>query len=617
MPPRTRTHTRTRTRTRRIAAPLTSRRADGRTPRRTARRPGPRRGQRRQGHRRPGRLATDGQRAAVPGQGTDLGPERRRRRQVHAGPAVHGRQHDPHLGTDASSKPLFDSAAAHGIKVVAGFWLQPGGGPGSGGCVNYLTDTAYKNQVLTEFPQWVQTYKDNPGVLMWDVGNESVLGLQNCYSGDELERQRDAYTTLVNDITKKIHAVDPNHPVTSTDAWVGAWPYFKKNAPDLDLYAVTPTTRCATSSPPGSKGLHQALHRHRDRPGRRVGGPERRQRRSAGTLRPGQGRRLHPRLELRHRAQGVALGATMFHYGTEYDFGGIWFNLLPAGQKRLSYYAVKRAYGGDTSHDNTPPVISDLTVEGGAGQVQAGRDLVLSVRATDPDGDPISYEVLDNSNYVDQSKNLVSLPSTNLGGGRLKVTAPDRPGVWKVYVKATDGRGNVGVETRSIRVVPPVPSGTNVARADPPPPRPTRRVTATAPAPRPTRWTATRPRAGPVTGATPVGPGRSRHPHHVPARPVVLGGLVRQGLHDPDLRRRPELADRAHRFRRQRRDRRLRRHRDRPLRPRQRHGAGHGLWVFAVRVRRLRLTDEPLPERPDRSGRALYALRRTSVRVPA
>lgn len=55
-------------------------------------------------------------------------------------------------GTDASSKPLFDAAAAQGIKVIAYFWLQPGGGPGSGGCVNYLTDTAYKNQVLDEFP---------------------------------------------------------------------------------------------------------------------------------------------------------------------------------------------------------------------------------------------------------------------------------------------------------------------------------------------------------------------------------------------------------------------------------------------------------------------------------
>ncbi|MBY8340988.1 discoidin domain-containing protein [Streptomyces spinosirectus] len=371
-------------------------------------------------------------------------------------------------GTDATSKPLFDSAAAHGIKVVAGFWLQPGGGPGSGGCVNYVTDTAYKNQMLDEFPKWVQTYKDNPGVLMWDVGNESVLGLQNCFSGDELERQRDAYTTLVNDITKKIHAVDPNHPVTSTDAWVGAWPYYKKNAPDLDLYAVNSYNGVCDVKSAWEQGGYTKPYIVTET------GP-------AGEWEVPDDANGVP-LEPSDRAKadgythawgcitghkGVALGATMFHYGTEYDFGGIWFNLLPAGQKRLSYYAVKKAYGGDTSHDNTPPVISDLSVEGDAGKVQAKHDLVLDVKATDPDGDAISYEVLDNSMYIDQSKNLASLPFTDLGGGRLKVTAPDRPGVWKVYVKATDGHGNVGVETRSVRVVPPVPSGTNLAQGKP------------------------------------------------------------------------------------------------------------------------------------------------------
>ncbi|NUO42904.1 MAG: hypothetical protein HOV82_12775 [Streptomyces sp.] len=371
-------------------------------------------------------------------------------------------------GTDASSKALFDSAAAHGIKVVAGFWLQPGGGPGSGGCVDYVTDTAYKNHLLDEFPQWVQTYKDNPGVLMWDVGNESVLGLQNCYSGAELERQRDAYTTLVNDITKKIHAVDPDHPVTSTDAWVGAWPYYKKNAPDLDLYAVNSYNAVCDIKSAWEQGGYTKPYIVTET------GP-------AGEWEVPDDTNGVP-LEPSDRAkadgytrawgcvtghQGVALGATMFHYGTEYDFGGIWFNLLPAGEKRLSYYAVKRAYGGDTTHDNTPPVISDLAVEGDAGKVAAGHDLVVQVKATDPDGDPLSYEVLDNSMYVDQSKNLASLPFTDLGGGRLKVTAPDRPGVWKMYVKVTDGRGNVGVETRSIRVVPPVPPGTNLAQGRP------------------------------------------------------------------------------------------------------------------------------------------------------
>ncbi|MBZ6130493.1 discoidin domain-containing protein [Streptomyces olivaceus] len=371
-------------------------------------------------------------------------------------------------GTDASSRPLLDSAAAHGVKVIAGFWLQPGGGPGSGGCVDYLTDTAYKDQMLAEFPRWVQEYKDHPGVLMWNVGNESVLGLQNCYGGDELERQRDAYTTFVNDVAKKIHAVDPNHPVTSTDAWVGAWPYYQKNAPDLDLYAVnaydavcdvrsaweqggyTKPYIVTESGPPGEWEVPDDAN----------GVPE-----EPTDQAKAEGYTDAWNCVTGHR--GVALGATLFHYGTEYDFGGIWFNLLPAGQKRLSYYAVKRAYGGDTSGDNTPPVVSGFGVEGGAGQVQAGKDLVLTARATDPDGDPVAYEVLASSNYIDQGKQLTTLPATDLGGGRLRVTAPDRPGVWKLYVKATDGKGNVGVETLSARVVPPAVDGTDVALGKP------------------------------------------------------------------------------------------------------------------------------------------------------
>ncbi|MBU3871246.1 discoidin domain-containing protein [Streptomyces sp. 4503] len=371
-------------------------------------------------------------------------------------------------GTDATSKPLFDAAAANGIKVIAGFWLQPGGGPGSGGCVNYRTDTAYKDQMLAEFPKWVATYKDHPGVLMWNVGNESVLGLQNCYGGDELERQRDAYTTFVNDIAKKIHGVDPDHPVTSTDAWTGAWPYYQRNAPDLDLYAVnsynavcdikatwerggyTKPYIVTETGPPGEWEVADDANGVPEEPTDQA--------KAAGYTKAWNCVTGH---------RGVALGATMFHYGTEDDFGGVWFNLLPAGQKRLSYYAVKKAYGADTSHDNTPPVISSLAVDGDPAKVEAGRDLTLTVRATDPDGDALSYQVLGSSMYLDQDKKLTPLPATDLGGGRLRATAPDRPGVWKVYVKATDGKGNVGIETRSVRVVPPAVNGTNVALGRP------------------------------------------------------------------------------------------------------------------------------------------------------
>ncbi|MEV7196973.1 discoidin domain-containing protein [Streptomyces sp. NPDC093510] len=367
-------------------------------------------------------------------------------------------------GTDASSKPLLDSAAAHGVKVIAGFWLQPGGGPGSGGCVDYLTDTAYKNQMLEEFPKWVQTYKDHPGVLMWNVGNESVLGLQNCYNGTELERQRDAYTAFVNDVAKRIHSVDPDHPVTSTDAWTGAWPYYKKNAPDLDLYAVNSYNAVCDIKSAWEQGGYTKPYIVTESgpagewevPDDANGAPE-----EPTDLAKAAGYTKAWDCVTGHK--GVALGATMFHYGTEYDFGGIWFNLLPAGQKRLSYYALKKAYGADTSRDNTPPVISAMTVEGDASKVPAGGSLTLTTKTTDPDGDTLSHEVLGNSMYIDKDKNLTPLRFTHEGSGRLKVTAPDRTGVWKIYVKVTDGRGNVGVETRSVRVVAPPVDGTNIA----------------------------------------------------------------------------------------------------------------------------------------------------------
>ncbi|MFD7638969.1 glycoside hydrolase family 2 TIM barrel-domain containing protein, partial [Streptomyces sp. NPDC059873] len=370
-------------------------------------------------------------------------------------------------GTDATSKPLLDTAAANGVKVIAGFWLQPGGGPGSGGCVDYLTDTTYKNNMLAEFPRWVETYKDHPGVLMWNVGNESVLGLQNCYGGTALERQRDAYTSFVNEIAKKIHAVDPNHPVTSTDAWTGAWPYYQRNAPDLDLYAVnsygdvcnirktwedggyTKPYIVTEGGPAGEWEVPDDANGVPDEP--------------ADTAKAGGYTKAWGCIT---GHQGVALGATLFHYGTEYDFGGVWFNLLPAGQKRLSYYAVKRAYGGSTSADNTPPVISSMAVDGAA-SVPAGREFTVRTSVSDPDGDPLTYQLLLGSKYLDNSGQLTDTRFTDAGNGTFKVTAPGRLGVWKVYVKVSDGKGNVGIETKSFKVVPPPVDGTNLAQGRP------------------------------------------------------------------------------------------------------------------------------------------------------
>ena len=366
-------------------------------------------------------------------------------------------------GTDAGTKPLLDSAAANGLRVVNGFWLQPGGGPGSGGCANYVTDTAYKATMLDEFAKWVDAYKSHPATLMWNVGNESVLGLQNCYSGTELEAQRNAYTSFVNDVAKKIHTIDPDHPVTSTDAWTGAWPYYKRNAPDLDLYSMNSYgdicgvrqdwidggyTKPYLITEAGPAGEWEV-------PDDANGVPDEQTdvQKAAGYTQAWNCVTGH---------QGVALGATLFHYGTEHDFGGVWFNLVPDGLKRLSYYAVKKAYAGSTAGDNTPPVISGMTVSP-ASSAPAGGEFTVRADTRDPDGDQITYKIFLSGNYASGDKRLVEAQWRSTGNGTFAVTAPEKLGVWKVYIQAEDGRGNAGIETKSVKVVAPPVSGTNLA----------------------------------------------------------------------------------------------------------------------------------------------------------
>jgi hypothetical protein len=396
-------------------------------------------------------------------------------------------------GTDETTRPLLDAAAAQGIRVIAGFWLQPGGGPGSGGCVDYLNDHDYKGWMLYQMNLWVAEYRDHPGVLMWSVGNESLLGLGNCYDGAELEAQRAAYASYVNDAALEIKALDTDHPVTSTDAWTGAWPYYDAHSPDLDLWAINSYGAvCDLQHTWESEGYDKPYILTE-------GGP-------AGEWEvddDANGVPLEP-TDLAKRDgypeawdclmahEGVALGATMFHYGLEDDFGGVWFNLLPGGERRLSYYAVAEMYGGQVG-SNTPPEISGFSVPG-ATSVEAGGQFTVQATVTDPDGDPIAYDVKLSSKYIDDSGALTDAEFTDHGNGTFTVTAPPRLGVWKVYLRARDGRGNIGIETASVRVVAP--------RAAPPPPPPSR-SSATAPRIcRGTPPTATSAPGGPASGPT-------------------------------------------------------------------------------------------------------------------
>ncbi|WP_329425859.1 discoidin domain-containing protein [Streptosporangium sp. NBC_01495] len=360
---------------------------------------------------------------------------------------------------DVNTPVLLDRAAQQGIKVVVGHWLNQG--------ADYVNDTAYKTSVKNEIVARVNALKNRQGVLMWDVGNEVILTMQDHgLPADVVEQRRVAYAKFVNEVAQAIHAADPNHPVTSTDAYTQAWTYYKAHSPALDLLAVNSYGAIHTVKQDWINGGYTKPYIVTE------AGPDG----EWEVPNDVNGVPTEP-TDLQKRDQytaswnaikghtGVALGATEFHYGLENDFGGVWLNTTTGGWRRHGYHSLKAAYTGQPSA-NTPPEITSMTV-GSQTAVQAGKTFTVEVAATDPNSDLIRYNLMFSNKHINGNRGFDNVRFTQTGPGRFTVTAPEQMGVWKVYVYAFDGHGNAGIEQRSFRVVPPTVAGTNVALGKP------------------------------------------------------------------------------------------------------------------------------------------------------
>ena len=182
----------------------------------------------------------------------------------------------------------------------------------------------------------------------------------------------------------------------------------------------------------------------------------------------------------------------MFHYGNEGDFGGIWFNLKPGNNRRLSFYALAKAYGGPAgaAGTNTPPTFSSFTVSNQTGVV-AGSTFTVNAPATDPNGDAITYNVLMNSNYINKSGGLAADRRSPATAARSRSRLPRRSASGRSTCSPRTARATWASRrsrSGSSRRRSPAPTSPRATR-------PRRR--------RSTRTTATSRRARPSTATTP------------------------------------------------------------------------------------------------------------------
>jgi hypothetical protein len=139
-------------------------------------------------------------------------------------------------------RDLYDN---YHIRVILGNWLGFWEYP----CPFY-GDKNFQERIKKEVLDMVRLYKDEPGVLMWILGNEnnySCIGTVNPWSTEEIDKEPDPqkqkqmrakiYYSFVNELAREIHGLDPLHPVALGNGELIGLDSANQECPDIDAVA--------------------------------------------------------------------------------------------------------------------------------------------------------------------------------------------------------------------------------------------------------------------------------------------------------------------------------------------------------------------------------------------
>jgi beta-galactosidase len=139
-------------------------------------------------------------------------------------------------------RDLFDN---YGIRVILGHWLGFWEYP----CPFY-DDSKFQERIKKEVLEMVRLYKDEPGLLLWILGNEnnySCMGTVNPWSSEEIDKERDPqkqkimraiiYYSYVNELARQMRQIDPRHPIALGNGELVGLDIANLVCPDIDLVA--------------------------------------------------------------------------------------------------------------------------------------------------------------------------------------------------------------------------------------------------------------------------------------------------------------------------------------------------------------------------------------------
>ena len=309
-------------------------------------------------------------------------------------------------------------------------------------------DEAAVAKQFERMKQQVLTHRNHPALLAWVIGNELNHDYRN-------PRVYDA----VNDLSKMIHELDPNHPTTTTAAGISQElaQVIQQRASDLDFLSVQVYG--------GLAGLPNALAQidldmplmvtewgtigHWEVPTTAWGAPiELNSSEKARRYQQGYDQALAP-------LAGRIIGNYAFLWGQKQERTPTWYGLFTAdGRRTEAVDVLQRIWTGDWPTNRAPQIQSlllDSRKAADSVHLLPGRTYGAAVEAIDPEGDALVFDwrLMRESQATEAGGDAEEVPEelnqfvTGPQAEETKLHTPTEPGAYRLYVYVGDRQGGV------------------------------------------------------------------------------------------------------------------------------------------------------------------------------
>ena len=380
-------------------------------------------------------LYVDQQPFYIKGAGIELGSVEKLKQ--HGGNSF--RTWSTHNGRD-SGEQVLDRALANSLYVSMGLDVDH-----ERRGFDYDNTNAVARQFATLIGQ-VERLKDHPALILWVIGNER-----------NFEKNPKVWDA-VNDLSRRIHQIDPNHPTTTTLAGFNkeTVALVKTRAPDLDFLCFQ--MYCDIITLP--RYLAEAAW---DKPyivsewgatghwecGKTAwGAPIENDSTTKADL-------YQMRFEKVIRPdRTLCLGSYVFFWGQKQERTPTWYGMfLESGEETAAVDAMHYFWNGNWPA-NRSPRLEGIWLDGKTAtqsvRLQRGQTYGARVAATDPDRDSLAYrwEIMEESTSRNVGGDRESRPPVVPGliaepsRAETPLQAPNQPGAYRLFAYVFDGKGH-------------------------------------------------------------------------------------------------------------------------------------------------------------------------------